>query len=101
MQSAFSTHHPKFPWPKSHDLVDQTPEFQQAFTEFANEVQAYCNIEAIEAAKIEQRYYQDEITRLESDLSEARRWNIFYLFTIGLAVGAFIIGFIVGEVQVV
>lgn len=33
MQHSFRTHNPKFPFPKKHDLDDQTSEFQAAFNE--------------------------------------------------------------------
>jgi hypothetical protein len=98
LQSAFSTHHPKFPFPKRHDLEDQTEDFQAAFDQFTNEVNEAVRSEIISHKEIERDHYCDKVRSLESDLAEARWWNVFYLFAIGLCVGAFVIGYITGSI---
>ena len=39
-QTAFSNEHPKFPWPKRHDLEDQTDDFKRAFLHLSTEINA-------------------------------------------------------------
>lgn len=39
-QRAFGEHHPKFPWPKKHDLDDQSDQFKRAFLEFSADINA-------------------------------------------------------------
>lgn len=101
LQSAFSTNHPKFPWPKRHDLVDQTPEFQEAFDQFANETNEMIRSEIISHKEIERDHYRDQITDLKIELKDARFWKTLYFLTIGAAIGAFIIGFMVGAITIV
>lgn len=39
-QTAFADEHPKFPWPKKHNLADQTDAFKRAHLKFAAEINA-------------------------------------------------------------
>lgn len=93
LQSAFSTHHPKFPFPKRHDLENQTPDFQAAFDQFTREVNEAVRSEIISHKEIERDHYRDQITDLKIELKAARGWKTLYFLTVGLCVGAFVIGF--------
>ena len=95
MQSAFSNHHPKFPFPKRQDLVDQTPEFQAAFEEFSAHVQAIAEEELIEGRKIEIRHAEKNTLRLEQQLKTAHRWNLATAVLLGAIVFPFISGIII------
>lgn len=42
-QTAFEAHHPKFPFPKKHNLDEQTEEFKKAFLVFSTDINAMCD----------------------------------------------------------
>lgn len=96
LQSAFSTHHKRFPWPKRHDLEDQTEKFQAAFDEFSDYVNETVRAEIIEQRKIEVDHYTKRIESLRAELKTATSWNIFFMFVFGLCIGAFALGFTIG-----
>jgi hypothetical protein len=93
LQTAFSTHHPKFPWPKRHDLEDQTVEFQAAFNEFSRKVNAAVRDEVIEHKEVERDYYVKIIEKKDREISNAKTALIYPWLLVGIMVGAFAIGY--------
>jgi len=92
MQSAFSEHHPKFPWPKRHDLIDQTPEFQKAFDEFCDYVEQTTRELVIDHKQIEIDHYVDIIKAKDELIRKKRNGAIFPWFLIGIMIGSFVLG---------
>lgn len=95
LQSAFSTHHPKFPFPKRHDLEDQTEDFQAAFDQFTKEVNEAVRSEIISHKEIERDFYEPQIRAGNREIRNARRWNIVLAFILGAIILPFISGVIV------
>jgi len=96
LQSAFSTHHKRFPWPKRHDLEDQTEAFQAAFSQFSKETNEMVRSEIIEQRKIEVDHYRKQLDIANRKLYHARKWKTLYFFTVGICAGAFALGYLVG-----
>jgi hypothetical protein len=92
LQDAFSTHHPKFPWPKRHDLIDQTEEFKNAFDQFYNSVNEAVRSEIIEHRNIERDYYTGVIEKKDIEIVRAQKSAMFPWFLLGLMIGAFLLG---------
>jgi hypothetical protein len=96
LQSAFSSHHPKFPWPKRHDLEDQTIPFQVAFSEFSMKVNEAARAEIIAHKEIERDYYVKIIEKKDREINNAKNAVILPWLIVGVMIGAFILGFVVG-----
>lgn len=98
MQTSFSQYHPKFPWPKRHDLEDQTDDFKNAFLDFAQYVDDTIRAEVLDRARIEKEHYEEKLSILQTRYEGAKWWNTFYLFALGIIAGAFVVGIIVGNI---
>lgn len=99
--NAFAEHHPKFPWPKKHELEDQTDDFKRAFLAFSTDINAMHNAAKEHILETKQEYVDLAGARLDT-IYELRDKNdslssravfgwilaiVFLLTTIGFATG--------------
>lgn len=70
-QTAFEAHHPKFPWPKKHNLDEQTDEFKKAFLVFSTDINAMHDKE-MQSLVLETNAFRDRLTVEINAASTAR-----------------------------
>lgn len=111
-QTAFASECPKFPFPKKHNLEEQTDEFKRAFLHLSTEINAMHKRELeeqltdadrqhdqalhdakIEARNIEAKYYCGFIDERDRKIQSLRNKNVFAWLIIGILVGGAIIYF--------
>lgn len=92
-QSAFATAHPKFPWPKKHDLEDQSDEFKRAFLILCADINAEHERHTTPLRESKAGYRDAavkadaEVDRLEAKLSSKGRKLAFAWLIIGVLIG--------------